>query len=126
MARAVQAKPQWPQLTRARSRYWWAVLFRRAKERLVANLACTSSKCARLTTAGTGPTRNQLEAGCGTAGPCGRAIGCGAERRAVGVRCAYTSPVEVGLRKMPRIVGLDHRGLPRGVAHRARQGEGRV
>jgi hypothetical protein len=69
MARAVQARPQHPQLTSARKRYWWAVLLRRAKDRLVASLACTSSKCAWLTMAGTCPTRIQVSAGWGTAEP---------------------------------------------------------
>ncbi len=92
VARAVQARPQRPQLTRARSRYRCAVLFLRAKERFVASFACTSSKCARLTTAGTAPTRSQVSAGCGTAVPWGCPIGRTAERRWVGaryrVRCA--------------------------------------
>src|SRR4051812_16579184 len=69
VARAVQARPQHPQLTSARKRYRWTVLLRRAKERLVASLACTSSKCAWLTTAGTCPTRSQVSAGCGTGVP---------------------------------------------------------
>ena len=68
------------------------MLFLRAKERLVASFACTSSKCARLTTAGTCPTRSQVSAGCGTAVPWGWPMGCVAERRCVGaryrVRCA--------------------------------------
>jgi hypothetical protein len=44
------------------------VLFLLEKKRLLASFACTSSKCARLTTAGTCPTRSQVSAGRGTAG----------------------------------------------------------